>query len=65
MSKRSCLSHLLWPPKRARNSRYSSVCRQLNPQRDMDKSLASVKPTVNSADLKKQEDFTADFGQEG
>jgi hypothetical protein len=40
-------------------------CRQLNPQRDMDKSLASVKPTVNSADLKKQEEFTADFGQEG
>ena len=31
----------------------------------MDKSLASVKPTVNADDLKKQIDFTNDFGQEG
>lgn len=32
---------------------------------DMLRSLATSKPTVNSADLKKFEDFTRDFGQEG
>ncbi|KAL9974370.1 hypothetical protein ACROYT_G011394 [Oculina patagonica] len=32
---------------------------------DMFRSLATSKPTVNSADLKKFEDFTRDFGQEG
>eukprot|EP00123_Amoebidium_parasiticum_P014523 comp22536_c0_seq1/m.34228 comp22536_c0_seq1/g.34228 ORF comp22536_c0_seq1/g.34228 comp22536_c0_seq1/m.34228 type:complete len:433 (-) comp22536_c0_seq1:127-1425(-) len=34
-------------------------------RRDLDRSLASVKPTVNAADLQKQLDFTKDFGQEG
>lgn len=28
-------------------------------------SLANSKPTVNEADLKKLEEFTADFGSEG
>ncbi|XP_015774023.1 PREDICTED: vacuolar protein sorting-associated protein 4B-like, partial [Acropora digitifera] len=32
---------------------------------DMLRSLATSKPTVNSDDLKKFEDFTRDFGQEG
>lgn len=32
---------------------------------DMLRSLATSKPTVNSTDLKKFEDFTRDFGQEG
>ncbi|XP_061163087.1 vacuolar protein sorting-associated protein 4B-like isoform X1 [Saccostrea echinata] len=32
---------------------------------DMLMSLATSKPTVNEADLKKLEEFTADFGQEG
>lgn len=32
---------------------------------DMLRSLATSKPTVNSEDLKKFEDFTRDFGQEG
>lgn len=31
----------------------------------MRKSLATSKPTVNEADLKKLEQFTEDFGQEG
>ena len=29
------------------------------------RSLATSKPTVNAGDLKKFEDFTRDFGQEG
>ena len=34
-------------------------------QSDMLMSIATSKPTVNEADLKKLEEFTSDFGQEG
>ncbi|XP_041455205.1 vacuolar protein sorting-associated protein 4B-like [Lytechinus variegatus] len=33
--------------------------------KDLLKALENTKPSVNEADLKKQEQFTADFGQEG
>jgi len=32
---------------------------------DMRRSLATQKPTVNAADLKKLDDFRNDFGQDG
>lgn len=33
--------------------------------KDFIKAIKTTRPTVNEADLKKQEDFTTDFGQEG
>lgn len=34
-------------------------------QRDMQKSLATTRPTVNEDDMAKLEKFKEDFGQEG
>ena len=34
-------------------------------QRDMERSLECVKPSVNQADLERQVEFMKDFGQEG
>jgi hypothetical protein len=37
----------------------------MTPQADLERSLAAIKPTVNQAELHRQEEFTRDFGEEG